>query len=59
MTLKNFIKRRRQDIDKHVRETCGGNKLPGRIDDEEREMWVRNDESLYNWAKAVGVNFNE
>ena len=32
------------------------NTVPGYdIDDEERELWILNDEGLYNWARSEGV----
>ena len=55
MTIKQFIKHNRQDIDLHIKAQCSNCK----INNKEREDWISNDESLYNWAKAVGVNFNE
>ena len=51
MTLREFIKENREEIDIAIR-----NKLPGaRIDDRERKLWVLNDEGLYHWAKESGV----
>lgn len=29
-----------------------------RINDEERKMWIMNDEGLYNWWKESGKNIN-
>jgi len=51
MTLKEFIKKNKQEIDNCIRKATPN----FRINDEERRMWILNDESLYNWAKAEGV----
>jgi len=53
MTLSEFIAENRGEIDDAVRNVCGPNHD---IDDDEREMWVMNDEGLYNWARAEGVD---
>lgn len=47
MTLKQFIKDHRQEIDQATKSTIKN--------DEEREMWILNDEGLYLWAKSEGV----
>lgn len=54
MTMRTFIDEFRELIDAHIRWKCDG-KIPGRIDDRERELWVLNDESLYLWALEEGV----
>ncbi len=51
MTLKQFIKDNRQEIDAAIRSVVEG----CRIDDNERRLWILNDEGLYNWARSEGV----
>jgi hypothetical protein len=51
MTLKQFIKENRAEIDQYIRRACTNCKL----NDEERREWVRNDEGLYMWARGEGV----
>ncbi len=47
-SLRQFIKENREEIDNLT-------KSPYK-NDEERRLWVLNDEGLYNWAKSEGVN---
>ena len=47
MNLTQFIKLHRAEIDAITKSTYKN--------DEERRLWVLNDESLYNWAKSEGV----
>lgn len=54
MTLKNFIKQNRQEIDDFIRKA----RFNGKIDDEERRLWVLNNERLYNWAKSEVKNLD-
>jgi hypothetical protein len=50
MSLREYIKSHRQLIDEHVHRL-----VPDlRMNDQEREMWVRNDESLYRHARRSG-----
>lgn len=51
MNMKQFIRQNRSEIDMYIKESCDNCKL----NDEEREMWIRNDEGLYNFAKRYGV----
>jgi len=51
MTIEKFIEQNREEIDKAIRNVCSNCK----IDDEERENWIMNDEGLYNWALSSGV----
>ena len=47
MTLQNFIKENREELDRLI-------DSPYR-NDEERRQWIYNDEGLYNWARSSGV----
>ena len=47
MKLKTFIEANRQEIDKHINSINPGFD----INDDERELWIRNDEALWLWAK--------
>lgn len=50
-SMKDFIKNNKTEIDKVIRNACPN----ARINDEERRLWILNDEGLYNWAKREGV----
>ena len=51
MTLKQFIRDNRQELDEVIRRAVPG----AAINDEERRLWILNDEGLYNWARSEGV----
>lgn len=51
MTLAQFIKENRERIDRVIERTCKN----CRKNDEERRLWILNDEGLYLWAKDEGV----
>lgn len=51
MTLREFIKENRTEIDAAIKSVCSN----CRINDTERADWIRNDESLYRWARSSGV----
>lgn len=50
-TLREFIAAHRDEVDQAIRR--GGGRGP--FNDEERRMWVMNDEGLYQWARSCGV----
>lgn len=74
MTIQEFIDENREELDGcidraigHVPRTAtcycyksGTDHFhqPDSRDDEERRLWIENDESLYNWASDYGV-FND
>jgi hypothetical protein len=47
-----FIQEHRQELDECIKRVCSNCSL----NDQERRMWILNDEGLYNWAKSKGVN---
>jgi hypothetical protein len=49
--MRQFIRQNRNEIDQCIR-----NVVPniGGINDDEREMWINNDEGLYRWARRSG-----
>lgn len=52
MTMQNFIKENRAEIDECIKSV-----VPNcRLNDNERRMWILNDEGLYNWARSNRVN---
>lgn len=51
-TLTAFIKSNRSNIDQVIKANGG----KARNNDEERRLWVLNDESLYNWAITENVD---
>ena len=54
MTLKQFIKDNRKELDACIARALGKNENP-LPNDEERRLWILNDEGLYNWARNEGV----
>lgn len=52
MNLKQFIRDNRQELDEAIKRVIGS--LPYK-NDEERRLWVLNDEGLHNWARSEGV----
>ena len=52
MTLYQFIKENREEIDQCIKRACPNNQY---FNDEERRNWILNDEGLYNWARSEGV----
>ena len=55
-TIDKFIADHRDEIDQHIHHKLGGLNVT-RIDDDERELWIANDEQLYFWAYDEGVKF--
>lgn len=51
MTLKNFIKENKEELDECIKRVYPDCKL----NNEERRLWILNDEGLYRWAKSEGV----
>ncbi len=59
-SIKSFIKENRDEIDFCIQKALGtfGTKVSRkeqRINDEERRLWILNDEGLYWWARKEGV----
>ena len=52
MTMREFIKVNKDEIDKIIKRA---NDYDYRITNEERKLWILNDESLYLWAYRSGV----
>jgi hypothetical protein len=52
MSIKDFIKENRDELDDYIKRACPN---IGRLNDDERRLWVLNDEGLYRWAKSEGV----
>ena len=50
--MDKFIQENRAEIDAAIHSLVPG--IP--LDDEDREDWISNDESLYNWARSEGVD---
>jgi hypothetical protein len=46
MTLAEFIQENRDEIDECIQSVT----TQDHIDDDERELWILNDEGMYNWA---------
>jgi hypothetical protein len=52
MTMRQFIKDNRQEIDQYIKKQCSN---IGTLNDTERSQWISNDEYLYLWAKSEKV----
>jgi len=51
LSMRDFIKENRTEIDEHIKAACSN----CRLNNSEREDWIRNDEVLYFWARRSGV----
>jgi heterodisulfide reductase subunit B len=51
MTLKDFIKENKEELDRCIRRACPN----CRLNYDERRLWILNDEGLYRWARSEGV----
>jgi len=55
-TLKAFIEEHREELKTAIERACPNNQyLKGDGADKEIRLWILNDEGLYNWARAEGV----
>ena len=54
MTLRAFIREHRTELDEAIAHAIGQETNP-RANDEERRLWIMNDEGLYHWARQEGV----
>lgn len=54
MSLSQFIKENRAELDKCIAKALGRDENPYK-NDSERRLWVLNDYGLYRWAKSEGV----
>lgn len=52
MTMRQFIREHRAEIDEAIRRACPN---VGTLNDADRQLWILNDEGLYNWARSQGV----
>ncbi len=51
MTLRDFIKQNKEELDECILRVCPGL----RLNNDERRNWILNDENLYDWARSEGV----
>ena len=51
--MQDFIDQNRGELVAAIQRVAGSN---ARVDDDEIEMWVNNDEGLYQWAQSEGVS---
>jgi len=51
MKLSDFIKENRDELDKYIQKQAPGSPKT----DNERRLWILNDEKLYNWARSENV----
>ena len=52
-SMLDFIRENREQLDGIIRRHGQGN--IGSLNDEERRLWILNDEDLYRWARSEGV----
>lgn len=52
MSIREFIRRHRAEIDAAIKRACPN---CGRLNDEDRRQWILNNEGLYCWARLEGV----
>jgi hypothetical protein len=55
MTLRQFIRENRAEIDAAIRNVLPRFGSEQRANDAERRLWILNDEGLYRWARSEGV----
>ena len=55
MTMRDFIKENRSELDRAIKQRLNNPTYNARLNDAERRAWIENDESLYNWARMAGV----
>ncbi len=51
MRMRDFIREHRDELDEFIQSAAPG----APQNDNERELWVCNDEGLYHWARSEGV----
>jgi hypothetical protein len=51
MTLTEFIKENKAEIDQYIKSIYSNCSL----NNDERRLWILNDEGLYSWARSEGV----
>ncbi len=54
MKMRDFIRDNRADLDAVIARALGMERNPN-PNDEERRLWIENDEGLYHWARSEGV----
>jgi hypothetical protein len=52
VTLRAFLRENRAELDAAITRACPN---VGTLNDNERRLWVLNDEGLYLWARSEGV----
>ena len=50
-SITDFIREHKEELDTCIRRACPNVSL----NNEERRLWILNDEGLYNWARSEGV----
>lgn len=51
-SIREFIREHREELTQAILRACPNAQ---HINDEERRLWILNDEGLYNWARSEGV----
>jgi hypothetical protein len=52
ISFRVWIREHREELDTYIRRACPN--IP-RLNDDERLLWILNDEGLYNWVRSEGV----
>lgn len=58
-SVRQFVKEHRKEIDAHIERALGGPEHYIYRNDDERRLWLVNDETLYLWAKSEGAKVDE
>lgn len=51
--MREFIRRNRKELDQAIKTALDDPDF--KLNDNERRLWVLNDEGLYRWARSEGV----
>ena len=52
ISFRVWIKEHRDELDTYIRRACPNIHY---LNDDERLLWILNDEGLYNWVRSEGV----
>jgi hypothetical protein len=53
LSMQQFLRENQDELDQAIRRLLG--RPDATLTDKERELWVRNTEALYQWARREGV----
>jgi len=56
MKMEKFIKKHKKELQEYIKREGG---YIYNVNTREIELWINNDESLYQWAKSENVKFED